>query len=453
MVTEVNGLALTVHGPAGAVDLVVPVGASASDVAREYARQAGLAEVPDVHTRLGRRLPPGSAIVDLGVDSGDLLVAAPGAPARSGPPQAPVAPTAGPADRGPGPVATLWFGAATSVALLTGWYAAHAAGSTRQAAVLLLAFAALVGVLPVGSLAHRRVVAAPAFGAAAAFAVAWDPHPARLPTVIGVAALIAAVVAAVGRALDRRAEEAMRAWIATGTLLFVVSTAAALLGLAEQVVWAVLLVAATFAARLLPGYAVEVPDHLLLDLERLAVTAWSARERPAGRRGRTLVRPAAVAVVAARGTRMVTACSAAVLAVTVMSAPLLLDSASLPIDRIGARLLVLFCGGALLLAARSYRHVAARSLLRLAGLACLLTLVVALLPAASLRTATAVVVTSVVVAAALVLVAVATGRGWRSAWWSRRAEVAEGLAGAGTIAALVVASGLFRALWEIKFRV
>ena len=50
-------------------------------------------------------------------------------------------------------------------------------------------------------------------------------------------------------------------------------------------------------------------------------------------------------------------------------------------------------------------------------------------------------------------VAVATGRGWRSAWWSRRAEVAEGLAGAGAIAALVVASGLFRALWEIKFRV
>jgi len=145
---------------------------------------------------------------------------------------------------------------------------------------------------------------------------------------------------------------------------------------------------------------------------------------------------------------MVTACSAAVLAVTVMSAPLLLDSASLPIDRIGARLLVLFCGGALLLAARSYRHVAARSLLRLAGLACLLTLVVALLPAASLRTATAVVVTSVVVAAALVLVAVATGRGWRSARWARRAEVAEALCGAASVATLVVACGVFRNIWE-----
>jgi hypothetical protein len=62
-------------------------------------------------------------------------------------------------------------------------------------------------------------------------------------------------------------------------------------------------------------------------------------------------------------------------------------------------------------------------------------------------------IAGVLLATLLVVVAVATGRGWRSAWWSRRAEVAEGLAGAGAIAALVVASGLFRALWEIKFRV
>jgi hypothetical protein len=62
-------------------------------------------------------------------------------------------------------------------------------------------------------------------------------------------------------------------------------------------------------------------------------------------------------------------------------------------------------------------------------------------------------VAGILLAVLLVVVAVATGRGWRSAWWSRRAEVAEGLAGAGAIAALVVASGLFRALWEIKFRV
>ena len=49
----------------------------------------------------------------------------------------------------------------------------------------------------------------------------------------------------------------------------------------------------------------------------------------------------------------------------------------------------------------------------------------------------------------LVVVAVATGRGWRSAWWSRRAEVAEGLCGALVVASVVVASGWFREVWEM----
>jgi hypothetical protein len=49
----------------------------------------------------------------------------------------------------------------------------------------------------------------------------------------------------------------------------------------------------------------------------------------------------------------------------------------------------------------------------------------------------------------LVIAAVATGRGWRSVWWSRRAEVAESLCGSFAFAAAVVAAGVFRRLWEI----
>jgi hypothetical protein len=45
--------------------------------------------------------------------------------------------------------------------------------------------------------------------------------------------------------------------------------------------------------------------------------------------------------------------------------------------------------------------------------------------------------------------AVATGRGWRSVWWSRRAEVAESLCGSFAFAAAVVAAGVFRRLWEM----
>ncbi len=453
-----GGLALTVHGSAGVVDLIVPLGASTADVAGEYARQAGLPARPGLFTRLGDPLLADRSLAEVGVRSGDLLVAAEppgpsGSPGPLGPAAVPASEArppfpAAPARRPPVPAAGLVVCLAAAAALLAGWCAAQAPAGPRRAAVALLALAALVGVAPVGRLAGRRVVAAPAFGAAAALAVAWDPHPARLPTIVGVSALAAAVVAAVGRALDRRCEEPLRVWIAAGSAIFVWTTAAALLGLAAQVSWAVLLLAAMLAARLLPGYAVDVPDQLLLDLERLAVTAWSARERPFGRRGRTLVPPAAVAAVAARGARLMTAYAVAVLAVTALSAPLLLASATLPIDRLGARLLVLLCGGGLLLAARSYRHVGARRLLRLAGLACLAALVAALAPHASGRTADVVLVLAVVLAVVLVLVAVATGRGWRSAWWARRAEVAEALCGAAAVATLLVACGVFRSIWD-----
>lgn len=445
-----GGLALTVHGPPGSVDLVVPFEASAADVAQEYARQARFGGVPDLVTRLGTSLPAGRPLVDLGVKSGDVLVCStgpvPDQPSRQVAPAGDASVVeAGAASTA---AASAWFGVAAAIAVLAGWYAAHAGPRPRDIAVLVLALAAAVGVVPVGRLAPARMTVAPAFGVAAAFAIAWDPHPARLPTILGVAALMGAVVAAVGRALDRRPEEGLRAWIFVGGGVFVVTTLAALLGLSEQVSWAVLLMLATLAARVLPGYAVDVPDDLLLDLERLSVSAWSARERPPGRRGRTLVPSAAVAAVASRGARIVTAYAVAVLVTAALSAPLLLRSATLPIDRVGARLLVLFAGGSLLLAARSYRHVAPRRLLRLAGLACWAALVVAQLPQASEHTATSVWVLAVVAAGTLVLVAVATGRGWRSAWWGRRAEIAEALCGAAALATLLVACGVFRTIWE-----
>jgi hypothetical protein len=134
--------------------------------------------------------------------------------------------------------------------------------------------------------------------------------------------------------------------------------------------------------------------------------------------------------------------------VSAVCAPLLLDSADLPIDRVGARVLVFLCGAGLLLGARSYRHVAARQLLRLAGLVCWVALAWALVPVLSDGQWLAVAVVAVALALLLVMVAVATGRGWRSAWWSRRAEVAEGVVGSFAIAALIVAAGFFRILWE-----
>lgn len=449
-------LALSVHGSAGVVDLVVPAEATARDVAEAYAAQAHLAAVPTLARATGAALPPDGVLADLDVDAGTLLVALlpgelpAGVPGGAGARGRTMAVTM--TSAGPGPLSLLWFCTASALAGLAGWFAAQAGpGELRDAAVGLLGLAALLAVAPVGRFAGQRAVTAPAFAGAAAFAVVWDPAPERLPTVVGTSALVAAVAAAVARALDRRAEEALRTWMVVGSAVFGVAVLAALAGFSEQVVWAVLLLAAVLAARLVPGWAVDVPDQLLVDIERLAVSAWSAREQPRGRRGRTLVRPQAVAEVAARGARVITAASAAVLAVAAVSAPLLLATATVPLDRIGARVMVGAAGVSLLLAARSYRHVAARSLLRAAGLACEVALLVHLLDHLGGGWGTTVATAAVVVAVLLVVVAVATGRGWRSAWWSRRAEVLEGVVGSFAVASIVVAVGLFRILWERTF--
>lgn len=449
-----TAVALTVHGPAGAVDLLVPGAATVADVAHEYAAQAGLAAPPALHTRLGARLDPRATLTGAALGTGAVLVAAGAGEGSDADPSAAqplVHPTVGGGvgrSRVPGGGAWTWLGVAAGCAALAGGYAATTSGPAHEAAVALLVLAAAVGVLPVGPLASRRAVAAPAFGAAAAFALVWDPVPERLPAAVGVAALVGGVVAAVARALTARAEEALRAWIWTGALVFLVAAGTALLGVGPPVAWSLLLVGALLSTRFVPGSAVDVPDGYLLDLERLAVTAWSARERPRGRRGRTVVSPRLVAEVADRATRVLAAGSVAVLGVCAVAAPLLLRSATLPVDRVGARCLVLLVGGGLLLGARNHRHPVPRVVLRAAGLVCWTSLAVAVLPGLGPDGATGLAAGAVLLAVALLAVAVAAGRGWRSAWWSRRAEVAEALCGAAAIASLVVASGVFRSLWE-----
>ncbi len=444
-------LALSVHGPSGVLDLVVPTEASVADVAAEYARQSGLGAAPALYSRTGRALPTDITLADAGVTSGTVLVAVTdaGPASRGRAPRRTTAGSDGPAPS-PGPLSALWFCTSAAAAVLAGWFAAHEQSSDlHTVTVALLVVAAVLGCVPVGRFAAHRVLAAPLFAGAAAFAIAWDPEPAKLPTILGVAGLAAAVAAAVGRALDEYSEEALRVWMVVGTSLFLVTGAAALVDVRPQVVWTVLLLVAMLAARFVPMLTVEVPDQFLIDLERLAVTAWSARERPKGRRGRTVVPRRAVAMVAASGTRMVTAASVAVLGIVALTAPLLLADTTFTMDRIGAWCLVGFAGAALLLAARSYRHAAARALLRTAGLVCWGALVVVVFDGAGMRTESLVAGGAVGLGLLVLLVAVALDRGWRSAWWARQAEIAEAVCGAFAVGAVVVAVGLFRHLWEL----
>lgn len=437
-------VALSVHGPGGVVDLVVPSMATAADVAQEYAEQLGLPAVPSLGTTTGLALQPALPLADAGVRPGSLLVVVPDTV-----PDRPVRGAQHPSrtpDGGPWLAALLVV--AGALALLAGWSAATSTGALRDATVAVLVGGALLAALPVGRWASARALVAPAYAGAAAYAVVWDPAPERLPTVLGVAALVSAVAAAIARALAPHGSEVLRVWTVVGLGFFLVTMGGALVGAGSQLVWAVLLVLAMLAPRFVPGFAVDVPDQMLIDVERLAVTAWSARERPTGRRGRTVVPPATVRAVAAQGARTVTAASAGVLAVLLLAAPGVLSSVGEPADVVGARLLVLLSGGAVLLAARSYRHRLARVLLRVGGLACWAVLLLDLAPALAEGSGWWLALGAVGVGALVVLAAVATGRGWRSAWWSRRAEVLEGLTAALALACLVPASGLFRHLWE-----
>lgn len=448
-------VAITVHGPDGVVDLLVPQGAVADDVAREYAAQCGSVTVPALHTRAGRALDPRESLAEAGLPHGALLVAA-AAPA----PTTSVRPRdgAGATRQGPpedlgGPLSLTWCAVAVAAAALAGWFATHAEGPRHDVTVLVLAGTAALAVIPLGARAPHRVAAAPAFGAAAAFASVWAPQPERLPTIVGVSALVAAVTAGLARTLGSRSHEVLGVWVVAGVALFVLTGAGALAGVAPQVVWGALLVLAMLAARFVPGLVLHVPDQLLIDVERLAATAWSARERPRGRRRRTVVRPDDVAVMATRASRSVTAAACAIWACAALSAPMLLVTADLPVDRVGARVLAGLAGAALLLAARSYRHPGARAMLRAAGLTCWAALLVVVLGRIGGEGRSWLAAAALALAVLLVVVAVATGRGWRSAWWSRRADVVESVAGAAAIAALIVASGLFRTLWETQFRV
>ena len=207
-------LALTVHGPAGALDLMVPAGAVVTDVAREYAAQAGLGAIPLLYSRSGDLLLASATLSELGIDTGGILVAATGVhraaaqrPERRLQPERP---------RGAHPIAVVWCAVAAVVAGLAGWCAAQASPGDHDVAVGVLAAAALLGLVPLGPVAVPRLVAAPCFLGAAGFAWAWDPAPERLPMVIGVTAASVAAGAALARAAAGRAEAQLRVLVVAG---------------------------------------------------------------------------------------------------------------------------------------------------------------------------------------------------------------------------------------------
>lgn len=440
-------IAISVHGPSGVLDLVVPAGATSLDIAREYAAQAEVPGIPLLQTALGDLLPAGATLGESGVQAGDVLVAASGV---HRPRKVTLLEAAKNAPESPA-LASMIATVAAAFALVAATYAARAGDDVeRTVTVGILLACALVGALPIGRHVRQRAAAAPAFAAAAAFAALYAPGDHLLPAVLGASGIAAAVIAGIGRALADESDEISTVWIASGLTVFACCAGPAFFGWDPRVSWTLLVFLSMMAARFAPSLAIDVPDEALLDLDRLAVTAWSARDtKKSGKRGRIVVAGDAMERLVHRASRIVTGSALAILVVVSIASPLLLRSADIDLDSIGARCLVLFAGLSLVLAARSYRLAGARALLRLAGLSALTSLAVHLVAGPGRDHLDTFFYVAVAFGAISLAAAVATGRGWRSLWWSRRAEVAESMCGSFALASAVVAAGIFRRLWEM----
>ncbi len=262
----------------------------------------------------------------------------------------------------------------------------------------------------------------------------------------------AALVALAGRSRSGADRHVPRVWLAFGGGVGGLALVALVAGLPLTVVAAVALAGTVLLARVVPDLVIDVDDDVLIDIGRLSVTSWSPREaRRPRRRGWRIDDEAVSSVVAAAGVEQVAVLvglgvvslgSAAVLGVTLVR---------LGTSVLAVQLLLAAAALGLTLTARAYRRRRDRTLLRLAALAPALALAVATLvrgrdgagaSSAGVVVTVGVVVGTVLLGLALLGVAPALGRGYRSLWASRLADIGELLALVSVLPLALWAAGL-----------
>lgn len=445
---------LSVVGPRGRLDLAVPAWATVGAVAAAYADHTGLARPPVLATVSGEVTPPHGTVDELSLRSGSVLtvVGHDGAATRAeraerGGGERPASPPAG---NQAAPVRMGLLLAAALAAALTAGVATLPSypGPARWLCVGVLLICTVTTLRQVVTAppvqAEAVAVVTPVFGAAAGWSAGYTPGPGGVHVGVLVAGLAAVVTATVARsALSPRADERLRVWLVCGAGAAAAGLLLLLTGVPVSALFALAYAAAVTAARLLPSAALDVPDDVLLDLDRLAVTAWSAREQPRGRR-RTLVRPDEVAELARRGQRILVAGTLAAALTTVVSAAVVLGSTRhLGATSLGAQLMVAAGACALALTARSVRALLPRLALRTAAAWSFVLLAWQLVGDHAPGAAWPWFAGGAVLGAVAVLAAVLLGRGWRSVWWARAADVSETLSVVLVLATVPVATELF----------
>ncbi|WP_445259104.1 hypothetical protein [Nocardioides aurantiacus] len=470
-----TALRLSIVGDAGRLDVAVPMWLDVAALAQEYADSVGLATAPRLSRAGGRALDPAATLEDV-LEQGDLLVAAT-APARADGAGSDDEPSTAPVVRrttGRAAAALLVLAGVTGFAAAAVGaglaFAADAPFWVRPVSATVLLVGALLVAAPrreageegpeaadgdvdprTGTPRVRQddwsFLAGPGLAGAAGFVAAATPDTGGLLLALAVGGLAALVVAALARTgLEGADEHLARLWLVTGGIVCVTAVVWLLLGASPLALAATAFAGAVVATRVLPALAVDVDDDVLLDLDRLAVTAWSAREQPRSGRRRNQVRPRMVREVARRSQRTVgtgVVVTAVVAAVTGPVVVLGLGGDPTTWARWGGVALVLLGAASLALVSRSFRSLGLRTLIGLtaAWLVALTGAVVAGdLGASALWYAFA---TALVVAPAVLLAAVRLGGGWRSVWWARVGEVLETLTGVFVLALVPLAAGLF----------
>lgn len=434
----VDGLKVTVIGDPGRADLVVPWLADVHDIAEAYAETFGLRTPPALSLRSGEALEPDAGVESVGLSPGALLIAGASTAVPAGSGSADAAPICRDVTGAPRWVPWLAGTAAIGAAAVVG----PGLGETlRLVTVAVLMLGAVAGML---SGRHQdRAPVAPLFAGAAAYAAVQVGGEGDVLLGLAAGGLCAAAAAAImGAWGSEGCEEHNRVWLTTGFAVAALAAGFLLFGLEPHNFWPSAFLAALIVARFAPSLALDVPDQALIDIERLAVTAWSPREQRRGRRGRSLVRQSAVRELQRSGQRLVEATVLACAVTVGIAAPAMMSS----VDGLagwGAFALSLLGGAALVLIGRLHRAPLARRLMRFSGVWCIAVAGVSFVLGHGGVALVVVALCCVVIGACTVVAAVAVGRGWRSVRWSRWGEIAESLTVAFAIGAVPLATGLF----------
>ena len=262
---------------------------------------------------------------------------------------------------------------------------------------------------------------------------------AHLPVIGGCAA--GALVALAGRVSNGPDRHVPRVWLAFTAGLGTLTLGSLAVGASMTAVVTLALGVSTLLARVVPDLVLHVEDDVLLDLDRLSVTSWSPRAaRRRLKRGWRIDDDAVGSlVVAATVVQLVTLVG---LVVVIVGSSAVLVSEVVTSPTWSVRLVLLASALALGLTARAYRRRRDRLLLRWAAVAPLLVAAVPWLAGLSGLAPLLVAGAGLLLGLAVASLSAAVGRGYRSLWAARLADLGELVALVSVLPLALWAAGL-----------